>query len=284
VATVSRQELSRPDAQEPRLGRTFAMTIVSAGSWAVAAGLAYLLAQLVPTLATEPENAPVLVVLVLFTLLFGITGAVALTWSGARRRAWYWLVPVVPAVLLLLLNARRLPYDISHPANPGSFLVAIMVVAGVSGLVIGGIAAFLEVRRGRAIWSGSGRAGWAFTAVTGVVLGAALTSLLAGAVASSTTAGVAATPTTTDVLTVENTKFVETHLEMSDGETLGLFIVNKDPFAHSFDIDSVGLHIELPPNSTTAVVIEPTGPGEIEFFCGVPGHKAAGMVGTLDVK
>jgi uncharacterized cupredoxin-like copper-binding protein len=68
-----------------------------------------------------------------------------------------------------------------------------------------------------------------------------------------------------------------------DGEVLGLFVINKDGIAHSFDIDSLDIHVQLPPNSTTAVAIKPTGPGTLEFFCGVPGHREAGMVGSITV-
>jgi uncharacterized cupredoxin-like copper-binding protein len=82
---------------------------------------------------------------------------------------------------------------------------------------------------------------------------------------------------------VEKTAFVEGSLEMSNGEVLGLFVVNKDPFPHSFDIDSLDIHVQLPPNSTTAVAIKPSASGSLEFFCGVPGHREAGMVGTIAV-
>jgi uncharacterized cupredoxin-like copper-binding protein len=71
---------------------------------------------------------------------------------------------------------------------------------------------------------------------------------------------------------------------MNNGEVLGLFIVNKDPVPHSFDIDSLEIHVQLLPNSTAAVAIKPTGPGDIEFYCSVPGHVAAGMVGTVGVE
>ena len=106
--------------------------------------------------------------------------------------------------------------------------------------------------------------------------------LLAGSAAAGG-AGVAEEPTVSGVLTVENTAFVATSLEMDSGEVLGLFIVNKDPFPHSFDIDSLDIHVQLQPNSTTAVAIKPTGPGNLEFFCGVPGHRQAGMVGTITI-
>jgi hypothetical protein len=67
------------------------------------------------------------------------------------------------------------------------------------------------------------------------------------------------------------------------GQVLGLFVVNKDDIGHTFDIDSLDIHVELPPNSTTAVAIKPTTPGSLEFFCRISGHREAGMVGTITV-
>jgi uncharacterized cupredoxin-like copper-binding protein len=38
------------------------------------------------------------------------------------------------------------------------------------------------------------------------------------------------------------------------------------------------------PKTTTAVVIQPTGPGQLVFYCSVHGHLAAGMAGTITVE
>jgi uncharacterized cupredoxin-like copper-binding protein len=118
--------------------------------------------------------------------------------------------------------------------------------------------------------------------LAGVAVGAVVTSVLAG-LAPAGGGEITAVPTVTGVLTAEQTTFVETSLAMSSGETLGLFITNDDAIAHTFDIDSLGIHVDLPVNSTTAVAIKPSGPGTLEFFCSVPGHRAAGMVGTITV-
>ena len=44
------------------------------------------------------------------------------------------------------------------------------------------------------------------------------------------------------------------------------------------------LHMAAAMNSTNSMEFTPTKPGTYEFFCTVPGHKEAGMVGTLVVK
>jgi hypothetical protein len=266
----------------PQMGRTLAMTVVTAGYVALTAGLAYLLflfmragdnfraSALVPAFAT-------------ITAIVASVGLVSLVWSGARRRPWFWLVSAIPALVILLMNATYLAYDITRPAITEMFLRSLLVLAGGLAIIPGAVAAIFEVRRGRPTWARSGPIGWVSVAVLGAVVGAAITSVLAGS-ASAGGAGVGEEPTVSGVLTVDKNAFVETSLDMNDAEVLGLFIVNKDPFPHSFDIDTLKIHVQLLPSSTTAVAIKPTGPGEIEFYCSVPGHVAAGMVGTLGVE
>ena len=85
------------------------------------------------------------------------------------------------------------------------------------------------------------------------------------------------------MVTAENIKFAETSLTIKNGEVLGLFVTNRDGIGHAFDVDSLGIHVQLPANSTTAVAIKPAGSGLLQFYCSVPGHREAGMVGTISV-
>ena len=281
--TVMRGAEETPLQTENRqLGRTFAMTVVSAGYGVMTAGLAYLVflfmragdnlrvGALVPVFAT-------------ITGIVGVVGLVSLVWSGAPRRPWFWLVSAIPALFILLMNATYLAYDITRPTITETFLRSMLVLAGGLVIIVGAITALFEARRGRPTWTRTGLAGWVSMAVTGALVGAAITSLLASS-ASAGGAGGAEEPTVSGVLTIEKNAFVETSLDMNDGGVLGIFIVNKDPLPHAFDIDSLDIHVQLPPSSTTAVAIKPAGPGNVEFYCGVPGHREAGMVGTLSVE
>ena len=265
----------------PQLGRTFAMTVVTAGYGVLTAGLVYLVFLFMR--AGDNLRAGALVpVFATITAIVASMGLVTL-WSRARRHPWFWLVSAIPALFILLMNATYIAYDITRPAITETFLRSMLVLAGGLAIILGAVTAFFEVRWGRASWTRTGRAGWVSMAVGGALVGAATVSLLAGS-ASAGGAGVAEVPTVSGVLTVEKNAFVEISLDMNDGEVLGLFIVNKDPFPHAFDVDSLDIHAQLPPSSTTAVAIKPAGPGNVEFFCGVPGHREAGMVGTLSVE
>jgi uncharacterized cupredoxin-like copper-binding protein len=57
---------------------------------------------------------------------------------------------------------------------------------------------------------------------------------------------------------------------------------NKGVSAHNFSIDALGISVDLPPGETQTVKINAPA-GTYEFYCDVPGHKEAGMVGTLTV-
>jgi uncharacterized cupredoxin-like copper-binding protein len=276
------QETTLQAGDNREQGRTFAMTVVSAGYGVMTAGLAYLVFLFTRAGDNFRSGALVPVFATITAIVAGV-GLVSLVWSGARRRPWFWLVSAIPALFILLMNATYLAYDITRPTITEMFLRSMLVLAGGLVIIVGAVTAFFEVRRGRPTWTRTGRAGWVSMAVTGALVGAAITSLLAGS-APAGGAGVAEEPTVSGVLTVEKNAFVERSLDMNDGEVLGLFIVNKDPFPHAFDIDSLDIHVQLPPNSTAAVAIKSTGLGEIDFYCSVPGHVAAGMVGSLSVE
>jgi nitrite reductase (NO-forming) len=60
-------------------------------------------------------------------------------------------------------------------------------------------------------------------------------------------------------------------------------ISNQGVAAHNFSIDALKISVDLPPGETKEVVVNAP-PGTYEYYCNVPGHKEAGMVGTLTVE
>lgn len=61
-----------------------------------------------------------------------------------------------------------------------------------------------------------------------------------------------------------------------------LHFVNKGAAVHDFTIDALGIHVSLNPGEeATETITAPA--GEYDFYCSVPGHKDAGMVGKLIV-
>ena len=287
MTAIARNEDAIARTQGSLLERTFAMTVVGAGCWGMVAGVASFLAYLIIVYAPASGNERIVPTLLpIFSTvaaIFGTVGTLSLVWSGARRRAWFWLVPIVLVVPFQAFNAQDIPYDLARPANTAPFIITVLFLAATLAVIGGGVAAFLEVRRGRHVGTRSGRAGVVSTAVIGIAVGAAATALIAGLVPTGGPGGTK-TPTVTGVISIEDIRWVGTSPQMKDGDVLGLIITNPEDVPHSFDIDSLDIHVQVSPETTTAVLIQPTGPGVLTFYCSVHGHRTAGMVGTITVE
>jgi plastocyanin len=264
--------------------RTFAMRIFTWTYWALAVTVAYVLLSIIlPAAKESPEAASFIPLFVVFLVVDIIGAAVATFVKSAPTRPWLWLALLFPPVLFWLMNAPFLPYPLTHPADLAFTAVLPLTVLTIA-LVVLGITSFREARNpARGSRSGP-RAGLTVALVAGLTLGATATGYLAATAAGGGGSALAATPTTSAALLAENTKYATTTYSMKSSDVLGLFVQNKDSFAHTFDIDSLNVHVQIPANSTVAVAIKPTAAGALEFYCAIPGHKAAGMDGTITVQ
>jgi uncharacterized cupredoxin-like copper-binding protein len=114
------------------------------------------------------------------------------------------------------------------------------------------------------------------------VLGASLVAAIpqAEAAAGVSPEALAQLPT----LATANYRFDTAELRARVGETVALRLENKDSSAHSFDIDALKVHAPMPAGKPALALFTPTAPGTYMFYCDVPGHTEAGMVGTLIVE
>jgi plastocyanin len=73
--------------------------------------------------------------------------------------------------------------------------------------------------------------------------------------------------------------------ESAKAGTVTMKLVNESPVSHDIEIDGNGVEMasDLVSQGTTSVTAN-LKPGTYEYFCNVPGHKEAGMDGTLTVK
>ena len=85
-------------------------------------------------------------------------------------------------------------------------------------------------------------------------------------------------------LTAEKMRFSQPELHVQAGERVELHLANADLFGHSFDIDALGVHVEMPARETATASFTAPEPGTYTITCNVPGHAEAGMVGTLVVE
>ena len=77
--------------------------------------------------------------------------------------------------------------------------------------------------------------------------------------------------------------FEPTELSVPADTPTTVSLPNDGVSPHSFVIDELGIDVQLAPGETKEATIDAAA-GEYEYYCDVPGHKQAGMVGTLTVE
>jgi hypothetical protein len=263
--------------------RTFAMKLYAATYWLFAVLILYILVVLIlPALAKNPEQVgPFVPLFGGFLVLFMIGAAIVTFWPSGPQHGWVWLALLIPPALILLLNAPSMPYSLTHPADVG-FAAVVPLVVGMIVLFWAGVMAFRETRSVSSPGATGTRPRVILSIIAGATIGAVATGFLAAG-AGGGSASIAAAPTTTTMLVAEGTKYLPTSYSMGSSDTLGLFVENRDAFTHSFDVDALNIHVQVPANSTVALSIKPTGTGPLPFYCAIPGHREAGMAGKIEV-
>lgn len=82
----------------------------------------------------------------------------------------------------------------------------------------------------------------------------------------------------------DSMSFMKDEVHVKAGQPVTLHVVNQDGYSHAFDIDEFDIHASLPAKATFDTTFTPTEPGRYRFYCGSPGHAAAGMEGVLVVE
>ena len=85
-----------------------------------------------------------------------------------------------------------------------------------------------------------------------------------------------------DRFTVESVDigFVPTEITVPSDREVTILLPNTGASPHNFSIDALDISVDIAPGETKEITF--TAPeGEYEYYCNVPGHKEAGMVGTL---
>lgn len=116
----------------------------------------------------------------------------------------------------------------------------------------------------------------------GVVI--ARMGLLNGLVRSGETAASASFNADVIRLTAKDMRFGQDEIRLKVGQTVSFALNNQDLYAHSFDADDFDVHTAMPANSQLTASFTATRPGTFDFYCGVPGHEQAGMVGKIIVE
>ncbi len=85
-------------------------------------------------------------------------------------------------------------------------------------------------------------------------------------------------------LTTADFQFGTETLQVKAGETVTIYLSNQDMMTHAFDVDELDIHVPVTTNEVVPITFTATEVGSYTFYCGVSGHRTAGMVGTLVVE
>jgi len=67
------------------------------------------------------------------------------------------------------------------------------------------------------------------------------------------------------------------------GDKIKINVINSDGITHNIALPELGVYSSMisSKGASASIVFEATEPGEYSYFCTVPGHKEAGMIGKL---
>lgn len=129
-----------------------------------------------------------------------------------------------------------------------------------------------------------------FVLLGGIVLGVLLFALIVarlgllnGLLRGSEVDNTAVSPTAIPY-TAENMRFGQEVIRVQAGEPVTFALQNRDMYAHSFDVDDLAWHVEMPANDGVVADFTAVSPGTYTIYCAIPGHREAGMVATLIVE
>jgi uncharacterized cupredoxin-like copper-binding protein len=73
-------------------------------------------------------------------------------------------------------------------------------------------------------------------------------------------------------------------LTIKAGDTVRVLLDNPDSIPHAFDIPELGVGLAVIPGAAIEIELIANEPGTYIYFCGIPGHREAGMEGVLVVE
>jgi uncharacterized cupredoxin-like copper-binding protein len=197
---------------------------------------------------------------------------------------WRWtpLSATLLGLIMLAGNWDLVIYELAHPESFHSFTFMVVAVA-LALLSIGvGLAATMQNYRYPVGERHTPRG--LVAALVGVValcLGAVLVAAIPQTSGTGVNSEVLAQ---LPALTTPGFQFDQTEIHVRAGETVALRLDNTHGVPHSFDIDELDVHVAMPSGESALALFRPTIPGEYSYYCGIPGHRQAGMVGKLIVE
>jgi nitrosocyanin len=85
-------------------------------------------------------------------------------------------------------------------------------------------------------------------------------------------------------MTLGTLSFTPNTLTVAKGTPVSIKIVNSSSLNHNFSLDAFNVNQNVDAGATQTVTFTPSQAGTYYFYCNVPGHAQAGMVGKLTVQ
>lgn len=149
----------------------------------------------------------------------------------------------------------------------------------------GMVGQLIVTAEGEAPAAASGATPEAATPVTGETAASpgSATPEAGGAASASPAAGASAAASAPIEAVSHDIFFEPKELTIPANTDVAVTLPNEGVTLHNFTIDALGISVDIAPGATEQTVIN-AAPGTYELYCNVPGHKQAGMVGTLTVE
>jgi plastocyanin len=204
-----------------------------------------------------------------FAVLFAI--GVVVLWRAKQRRRVYAATVVILGLLFADVAFWMITATWSNARNHEQLLYIVeplaLACASAAGLIA--VAGQLIDRRGRAQ-----------TGPAIVTIGAVATFVVCLGAAAVAGWGKEQMQGPSDlVLKIHNTAYSSANINATSRQVT-LYVTNDDLFWHTVTIDQLGVELPLPVGSHRRITF--TAPSGIyTFYCRIPGHRQAGMVGTI---
>jgi uncharacterized cupredoxin-like copper-binding protein len=122
-----------------------------------------------------------------------------------------------------------------------------------------------------------------------IVLISSLMAACAGPSAAAPSGGkpAASSARAVEVQATDRLTFEPATIAVKSGTLVRLTLHNTGALEHDWVVDSLEgrkVEVDATPKTSATGEFTPTAPGTYEFYCSIPGHREAGMKGTLVVQ
>jgi plastocyanin len=121
----------------------------------------------------------------------------------------------------------------------------------------------------------------------GLLVIALISTLIVACAGPSSAAKPSSSTQAVDIKSLDTLKFDPATVTVKSGTPVRVTIINSGALEHDWVVDNLDgkkLSADAKPKTNATAEFTPTAAGTYEFYCSIPGHREAGMKGTLTVQ